>query len=86
MDFMEKYSQQYPFPECMQVSSTLIDEIMTFKNGNEIPGYSKVRLARLRLMKVLEVKDDMFNFSPEAKEILCEGTEKLIKKNLELTK
>ena len=86
MDFMEKYSQQYPFPECMQVSSSLIDEIMTFKNGDEIPGYSKVRLAKLRLMTVLEVKDDMFNFSPEAKEIICEGTEKLIKKNLELTK
>ena len=86
MDFMEKYSQQYPFLECMQVSSSLIDEIMTFKNGDEIPGYARVRLAELRLMKVLEVKDDMFNFFPEAKEILYEGTEKLIKKNLELTK
>lgn len=86
IDFIDKYSQQYPFPECIKVSSSLIDEVMTFKNGDEIPGCARANLAKLRLMKVLEVKDNMFNFFPEAKEIVYEGTEKLIKKNLELTK
>lgn len=85
-DFIDKYSQGCPFAECITISPNLLDEVLTFKNGKEEPGTTKVNLAREQFELVLEIPDNKFQSHPEAKEILREGTEKLIQRNLELTK
>lgn len=86
IDFMNKYLQGCPFSECITVSPNLLDEILTFKNGEEEPGNLKVEIARANLNVTLLMENIKFQSHPEVKEILREGTEKLIQKNLELTK
>ena len=84
--FIEKYLENEPFQNCILLDQLEAKFISKFKYGETPVTLDMSNNLLTKFDKFLSIPRNNFRSNPEAKEILYEGTEKLIKKNLELTK
>ena len=84
--FVEKYLENEPFQNCILLDQLEAKFISKFKYGETPVTLDMSNNLLTKFDKFLSIPRNNFRSNPEAKEILYEGTEKLIKKNLELTK
>lgn len=84
--FIEKYLEKEPFQNCILLDKQEAKYVSQFKYGEAQVTQTMSNELLKKFDKFLAMPKNSFQSHPEAKEIVYEGTERLIKKNLELTK